>query len=126
MVLIRCFLKRKQFSVDIALKLGSSFTLAPFTTVVVSILLILFLVQISITSRVHAYIFKCMKLDKDFYQILAESNCWTNVTLVTGNVYHSSNDCYFATCSALLLSLTSHKEGKLNSTFLQIFIMNSF
>ncbi|KAK4777860.1 hypothetical protein SAY87_018047 [Trapa incisa] len=34
LVLIRCFLKRKQFSVDIALKLGSSFSLAPFIFVV--------------------------------------------------------------------------------------------
>ncbi|XVF43174.1 hypothetical protein PTKIN_Ptkin02bG0019200 [Pterospermum kingtungense] len=34
-VLIRCFIERKQFSVDISLKLGSSFSLVPFVIVVV-------------------------------------------------------------------------------------------
>ncbi|CAA6653540.1 unnamed protein product [Spirodela intermedia] len=34
LVLIRCFLERKQFSVDIASKLGSSFSLVPFLVVV--------------------------------------------------------------------------------------------
>ncbi|XP_022881846.1 probable protein S-acyltransferase 22 isoform X2 [Olea europaea var. sylvestris] len=35
LVLIHCFLERKQFSLDISFKLGSSFTLVPFVIVVV-------------------------------------------------------------------------------------------
>lgn len=38
LVLIRCFVERKQFSMEISSKLGSSFSLAPFVIVVVSIL----------------------------------------------------------------------------------------
>jgi hypothetical protein len=37
LVLICCFLERKQFSVEISSKLGSSFSMAPFVIVVVSI-----------------------------------------------------------------------------------------
>lgn len=37
LVLILCFLKRKQFATDISSKLGSSFTVVPFIIVVVSI-----------------------------------------------------------------------------------------
>ncbi|KAK4263508.1 hypothetical protein QN277_028907 [Acacia crassicarpa] len=35
LVLIRCFIERKQFSVDISFKLGSSFSLVPYSIVVV-------------------------------------------------------------------------------------------
>ncbi|CAA6657442.1 unnamed protein product [Spirodela intermedia] len=36
LVLVRCFLERRRFTVDIALKLGSSFSLVPFVIVVVT------------------------------------------------------------------------------------------
>lgn len=42
LVLIMCFLKKKQFATDISSKLGSSFTVVPFVIVVVSTLTPLF------------------------------------------------------------------------------------
>jgi len=48
LVLICCFVKRKQFSVDISSKLGTSFSMVPFVIVVVSILLPLLLMHVHI------------------------------------------------------------------------------
>lgn len=52
-VLICCFLKRKEFSVDVSSKLGSSFSLVPFVIVVVSMLLKFCVYHVFCTAFVH-------------------------------------------------------------------------
>ncbi|XP_057448173.1 probable protein S-acyltransferase 22 isoform X3 [Lotus japonicus] len=63
LVLICCFIKRKQFSVDVSSKLGSSFTLAPFVIVVAVCTILAMLATLPLAQLFFFHILLIKKFD---------------------------------------------------------------
>lgn len=84
-MLVLCLLRKNQFNADIALKLGSSFSLIPFVIVVVSFLLI---------QLIFPYLLLNAKYEGFFS--------------LAGSLHSISNAGNVTTCSAFLLPHSSH------------------
>jgi hypothetical protein len=97
LVLVLCFVERKEFSTQIVSKLGSSFSIVPFIIVVVYSVILL---------PSNSGYFKC------FYSIFLELLLKLLMFVHAGILYHPSYDCFTANCSTSLFPHPSHPEGK--------------
>lgn len=100
--------------VDIATKLGSSFSLVPFVIVVVRLLLFHVLVDSFELACICTKIICMSQLVTSvlivIYKLL-NNYLATGICHVAGGVHHPGDDCHLTTSSAFLLPYTSCKEG---------------
>jgi hypothetical protein len=96
LVLVLCFVERKEFCLQIVSKLGSSFSVVPFVIVVVCpVILIYWIVQ------------RLLNLSALFTNLY-----WDAQSVDTGIMYHPSHGRFTTYCPTSFFPHSSDKEGK--------------